>query len=95
MLAVTAWHEQQLGFLLLEGVWTLVSAWGIVARLRGAGVHAAHQRRAPNAGEPYEPFVGRTGGKTSSPHAEGLRPGSWSVRLMKCAVRIRPRGRVV
>jgi hypothetical protein len=29
ILAVLAWHEEQWGFLLLEGVWTLVSAWGL------------------------------------------------------------------
>jgi hypothetical protein len=42
VLAINAWHEQQWGFLLLEGVWTLVSAWGIVARVRGGEVSAAH-----------------------------------------------------
>jgi len=30
VLAVVAWHEALWGFLLLEGVWTLVSAWGLL-----------------------------------------------------------------
>jgi hypothetical protein len=34
VLAIVAWHERQWGFLLLEGVWTLVSAWGLVALAR-------------------------------------------------------------
>ncbi len=33
-LTVLAWHERQWGFLLLEGVWTLVTAWSIYRRLR-------------------------------------------------------------
>jgi hypothetical protein len=33
-LAVLAWHERQWGFLLLEGVWTLVTAWSLYGRLR-------------------------------------------------------------
>lgn len=29
ILAVLAWVEHQWGFLLLEGVWAIVSAWGL------------------------------------------------------------------
>ena len=42
VLAVDAWHEEQWGFLLLEGAWTLVSAWGLAARLRGGAAAPAH-----------------------------------------------------
>jgi hypothetical protein len=34
VLTVLAWHEEQWGFLLLEGVWALVSAWGLTQVLR-------------------------------------------------------------
>jgi hypothetical protein len=34
VLAIVAWHERQWGFLLLEGVWTLVSAWSLAALIR-------------------------------------------------------------
>lgn len=43
ILAVLAWHEEQLGFLLLEGVWALVSAWSLLQVLRGAQPAAPHQ----------------------------------------------------
>jgi hypothetical protein len=33
-LAANAWHEEQWGFFLLEGVWAIVAVWGIAARLR-------------------------------------------------------------
>ena len=35
VLTVDAWHGQQWGFVLLEGVWAIVSLWSIAARLRG------------------------------------------------------------
>lgn len=34
ILAVLAWTGSQWGFLLLETVWAIVSAWGLVAALR-------------------------------------------------------------
>jgi hypothetical protein len=43
ILAVLAWYEEQLGFLLLEGVWALVSAWSLVQVLRGQPPPAPHQ----------------------------------------------------
>ena len=35
ILAILAWYEEQLGFLLLEGVWALVSIWSLTQVLRG------------------------------------------------------------
>ena len=42
VLAVDAWAERQIGFLLLEAVWALVSAWGVAERLRGREPAALH-----------------------------------------------------
>ena len=42
VLALLAWREEQWGFLLLEGVWALVSLWGLAQVQRGhppADVH--------------------------------------------------------
>ena len=36
LLALDAWHEQQWGFLLLEGAWAVVSANGLIVRRRSA-----------------------------------------------------------
>jgi hypothetical protein len=35
ILTLLAAHERQLGFLLLETVWAMVSAWGLLQDLRG------------------------------------------------------------
>jgi hypothetical protein len=35
ILAVLAWIDQQWGFLLLEGVWSLVSLWSLLQLMRG------------------------------------------------------------
>jgi hypothetical protein len=43
ILAVLAWYAEQLGFLLLEGVWAFISAWSLVQRLRGRQPAAPHQ----------------------------------------------------
>lgn len=40
VLSVLAWYEEQWGFLLLESVWAIVSAWGLV-RVRGGNEPAA------------------------------------------------------
>lgn len=42
VLTVLAWHGEQWGFLLLESVWAIVSAWGLVQVLRGRSPASAH-----------------------------------------------------
>jgi hypothetical protein len=41
ILTLDAWHGSQWGFVLLEGVWSLDSFWGVVAKVRG-GAGAPH-----------------------------------------------------
>ena len=42
VLTALAWRERQWGFLLLEAVWAVVSAWGLFQVLRGNEPAAAH-----------------------------------------------------
>jgi hypothetical protein len=35
LLAISAVAEQQWGFIILEVAWSLISAWGLLGRLRG------------------------------------------------------------
>lgn len=42
ILAVLALYEQQWGFLLLEAVWAVVSAWGLIQLARGLPPGPAH-----------------------------------------------------
>ncbi len=37
VLTVAAWHERQWGFLLLEGVWTLIAVGGLIQKTRSRG----------------------------------------------------------
>ena len=42
ILTVLTFEDRQWGFLLLEGVWALVSRWGLFARLRGQEPASTH-----------------------------------------------------
>ena len=42
ILTVDAWREAQWGFFLLELVWAIVSAWGLIRLARGRSPSAAH-----------------------------------------------------
>ena len=50
ILAVLAWHDRQWGFLLLEGVWALVAAGGLVARARAQRLGGCRRARASRSG---------------------------------------------
>ena len=50
ILAVLAYEERQWGFLLLEGVWALVSFWGVLAYARGSGKGSAAARQPRDTG---------------------------------------------
>jgi hypothetical protein len=43
VLAVLAWDAAQWGFLLLEGVWALVSLWGLIQAQRGQPPGEVHR----------------------------------------------------
>jgi hypothetical protein len=42
ILTVDAWRQEQWGFFLLEVVWALVSAWGLLQTARGRSARPAH-----------------------------------------------------
>lgn len=42
ILAWLAWVDRQWGFLLLETVWAIVSAWGMIGLVRGRNIPTTH-----------------------------------------------------
>lgn len=46
LLAALALRDQQWGFLLLEGIWALVAAWGLVALTGGGRPSSGHAAQA-------------------------------------------------
>ena len=65
VLGVDAYIERQWGFLLLEGAWAIIAAWGL-ARPGGGGL--ARAAPAPTSGR------GREVAEENLRHAAGLRP---------------------
>ena len=41
-MTVTALIDQQWGFVFMEGVWAMFSAWGLLQRVRGVATTVAH-----------------------------------------------------
>ena len=42
VLTALAWYEEQWGFLLLEAVWAMVSAWGLIQLARSVPARSPH-----------------------------------------------------
>ena len=49
VLTAVAVVDRQIGFVVLQGAWTLVSLWGIVAILRGGGRREGNHRSSRRA----------------------------------------------